>query len=1013
MMNNRPKKSLAKRVTIGMLLLITLAATFAVAMSYMLGKRDLQLQVDRKLETLGTFLENSLNQPVWNYNINSIKAISEAVTQDEVVAELKVISEDGEVLYDKSASSPPERNSYIKRDIVHDGQIIGSVELGIYLAHFEEPLESRNTWILISFFFEIIILIIITRVLLYKLLKQPIEEVESLTNQFAKGEYQPEEAGITFSEFKSVEVIFRKMGEQILKQIAELERYQEDLEELVSERTGELFEANKSLQQRLDELGETRTVMLSMMEDLDLAKEEAEEATQTKSLFLANMSHEIRTPMNAVLGMLYLAQKTELNKIQRNYLKKTENAAQSLLGIINDILDFSKIEAGKLEVEQAEFVLDNVLEQLVDVVGYRAEEKGLEFLIRHGVDTPYTLIGDSLRVGQILTNLCTNAVKFTERGEIEVSLQSIEKGEKSVQMMFGVRDTGIGLSQEQQGKLFQKFSQVDQTITRKYGGTGLGLSISMKLAELMGGRCWIEQSEPGKGTTFCFTAKFGYAKEAEEHRQQLLEKVLPIVRGLRVLIVDDSAASCEILAEMLKSFNFETETVNSGEEALVHLEVAEEPFDIVLMDWKMPGMKGDQATAAIHQSKRIPLKPKIIMVTAYGREEVMQAAEQVGVEGFLLKPVNPSMLLDAIMSALGKGVLFHEEMGVKAELPALGGARLLLVEDNAINREFAVELLHTMGVEVVEAVDGEVGVEKVKQAAYDAILMDIQMPKMDGLEATRQIRKLSTAKDDRFAKVPIIAMTAQAMTGDREETLEAGMNDYVSKPINPELLAAALSRWVKIPEERQVEEKVVVTRSAGDIASLTYIDTTMGVKRVGGHVDAYLKLLERFRVHYAGAVQPIRTLIGQNKLEEAERQCHALKGVVGNIGADALFKTTMFIDKQLKQNRAPDEGELNQFELQLQQVIEEIASIQPETKAATADEPVIVDKERLLSTLEQLQSVIEEDLAEAESKLNELKQQSAGSEWAEMVGAISTSMDGFDVDGAKLVMQELIERLGK
>ncbi len=594
-----------------------------------------------------------------------------------------------------------------------------------------------------------------------------------------------------------------------------------------------------------------------------------------------------------------------------------------------------------------------------------------------------------------------------------MSVQSIEKGEKSVQMMFCVRDTGIGLNREQQGKLFQKFSQVDQTITRKYGGTGLGLSISLKLAELMGGRCWIEQSEPGKGTIFCFTANFGYAKAAEEQRQQLLEKVLPVVSGLRVLVVDDSEASCEILAEMLKSFNFEIETVNSGEEALIHLEVTEESFDIVLMDWKMPGMKGDQATAAIHQSKHISPKPKMIMITSYGREEVMQSAEKVGMEGFLLKPVSPSMLLDAIMSALGKGMLFHEEAVVKAELPLLGGARLLLVEDNEINREFAVELLHTMGIEVIEAVDGEEGVEKVKQAAYDAILMDIQMPKMDGLEATRQIRKLSTAKDDRFANVPIIAMTAQAMDGDREETLEAGMNDYVSKPIDPELFAAALSRWVKVPEERQVEERVVVTQPAGDIGSLTSIDTTMGVKRVGGHLDAYLKLLERFRVHYADAVQPIRALIGQSKLKEAERQCHAFKGVAGNIGADVLFKTTTSIDKQLKQNLVPDEDELNQFELQLQRVIEEIASIQPETKSATADEPVIVDKESLLSTLEQLQSVIEEDLAEAESKLTELKQQSAGSEWAERVGNISACMDGFDVDGAKIVMQELIERLGK
>ncbi len=774
--------------------------------------------------------------------------------------------------------------------------------------------------------------------------------------------------------------------------------------------------AVEDLQKRLDELAENRTIMLSMMEDLDRLKQEAQEATQAKSLFLANMSHEIRTPMNAVLGMLYLAQKTELNTIQQNYLRKSENAAHSLLGIINDILDFSKIEAGRLQIEQAEFGLDKVLEQLVDVVGYRAEEKGLEFLIRRGVNVPYTLIGDGLRVGQILTNLCTNAVKFTEKGEVEVSMQCLERGEESVQLMFCVRDTGVGLTPEQQAKLFQKFTQADQSTTRKYGGTGLGLTISLKLAELMGGRCWIEQSEPGKGTTFCFTASFGYAREAEERRLKLLEKVLPMISGLRVLVVDDSESSREILAEMLRGFKFQIETVASGEEAIIYLEVAEEPFDIVLMDWKMPGMKGDEATAAIHKSKHISHKPKVIMVTSYGREEVMQAAERVGMDGFLLKPVSPSMVLDAIMSALGKGMVFHEEEEVEtAELPSLGGAKLLLVEDNEINREFAIELLHSMGIEVEEAVDGEEGVKKVKQYAYDAILMDIQMPKLDGLEATKQIRKLATSDDDRFATVPIIAMTAQAMSGDREETLKAGMNDYVSKPIDPQLLAAALSKWVKVPEGREItfpaEEITDTPSGAGDLTSLTSINVAAGVKRIGGSEAAFLKQLTRFADHYVGAVAAVCELVSQDKLEEAEHQCHALKGVAGNIGAEKLFELATVIDNQLKHEKTPPEDQLDRFEALLQQVVADIATLKVGVKSGEVTEAVSVDSSVLIKLLEQLLTVIDDDLGAAQEILEELGRQSTGSEWTESVSQITTRADEFDIEGARREAEALLRGL--
>ncbi len=773
-------------------------------------------------------------------------------------------------------------------------------------------------------------------------------------------------------------------------------------------------EAETALKNRIEELADVRRVMLSMMEDLDFAREEAEEATQAKSLFLANMSHEIRTPMNAVLGMLYLAQKTQLTELQRNYLKKSENAAHSLLGIINDILDFSKIEAGKLEIEQSQFGLDKVLEQLVDVVGYRAEEKGVELLIRRAEDVPFALIGDGLRVGQILTNLCTNAVKFTEQGEIEVSVEVVEQSDERIQLKFCVRDTGIGLTQEQQAKLFQKFTQADQGTTRKYGGTGLGLTISLKLAELMGGRCWIETSAPGEGSTFCFTASFGYAREAEAQHQQLLKKVLPAISGLRVMVIDDSDAYRSILEEMLTSFHFEVETAARGEEGVSRLEVAERPFDIVLVDWKMPGMSGDEVASAIHQSRQLSLRPKVIMVTAFGREEVREAAERVGVDGFLLKPVTPSMLFDAIMSALGKEAVFRPKEEQKSTaLPNFAGARLLLVEDNEINREVAVELLHSMACEVEQAVDGEQGVAMVKQQAYDAVLMDIQMPKMDGLEATQQIRRLSSAPDDRFATVPIIAMTAQAMSGDREKTLEAGMNDYVSKPIDPALLAAALAKWLKVAQgpsatgELEVPASALSEEESGRLTALRSINTADGIRRIGGNEAAYLKQLNRFADNYDGALQAVGEKIEQGELEEAEHQCHALKGVAGNLGAEQLFELATVIDNQLKGGAVPPAEQLQQCEEALQQVIAEIATLRREPLASS--EHVSVDKEALQPLLQRLLSLIDEDLGAAEDVLDELQKMCAGSEWEEMAAQIAQRVDSFDVDGAKVLLQQELQ----
>ncbi|MGD9081111.1 MAG: PAS domain S-box protein, partial [Desulfobacterales bacterium] len=478
-------------------------------------------------------------------------------------------------------------------------------------------------------------------------------------------------------------------------------------------------------------------------DELRIAKEAAVEATKAKSEFLANMSHEIRTPMNAIIGMAHLALKTDLTPKQHDYLKKVDISSKSLLGIINDILDFSKIEAGKLDMESVDFQLEDTLDNISTLVGIKTQEKGLELLFKTDPSVPTALVGDPLRLGQILINLSNNAVKFTDTGEIVISTELVQKDDTQVTLKFAVQDTGIGMTSEQAGRLFQPFMQADSSTTRKYGGTGLGLTISKRLAEMMGGDIWVE-SEPGKGSTFSFTANFGLGKEKAKKRFTPSQDL----RGIKVLVVDDNATSRDILQGMLESFSFDVTLAASAQEGLTELEKASEsqPFEIVIMDWKMPGMDGIEASKHIKNNKSLSKIPVIVMVTAYGREDVMKQAETVGLEGFLLKPASPSMLFDAIMQALGEAVPETSRIAKRLDqetdsLEHIQGAHVLLVEDNEINQQVAREILEGAGLNVTVATNGQEGVDAVKESNYDVVLMDVQMPVMDGYTATKTIRK--------------------------------------------------------------------------------------------------------------------------------------------------------------------------------------------------------------------------------------------------------------------------------
>ncbi len=849
-------------------------------------------------------------------------------------------------------------------------------------------------------------------------INSPVQELNRASQKISSGhldtraEYDSEdELGNLAKAFNGMTAQLGRTMAGLEQQIAERKRAEEEvrkhrdhLEDLVNERTAELA----------------------------VAKEEAEEATKAKSSFLARMSHEIRKPMNAIIGLTNLALKTELNTVQQDYLLKVDESSRHLLHIINDILDFSKIEAGKLELEHTDFMLHHVIEKMANMFRIKAAEKGIELFYVIDAKVPLSLKGDPLRLGQILINLMSNSVKFTDQGEIivkvEPDLENTPAKPQLVNLLFSIQDSGIGIRQDQLETLFLPFTQTDGSVTRKYGGTGLGLSICHRLVSLMGGKIWGE-SELGRGSTFYIALSL---ERGTEENQHVLVSPQDL-RGMKALVVDDNETSRHILTEMLSNFDFQVTVSASGTEALAELEsgALERPYELVIVDWKMPEMDGFELAEQIRDHSLLggkTVSPKIIMVTMYGREEFIreQKKRETGINGYLLKPVSSSELFNAVMEVFNREeamvprISFAQESKDLVSVESIKGARLLLVEDNAINQQVADMILQRVGFIVEVAENGKEAVDILKAEAerngpfFDAVLMDIQMPVMDGYVATQVIRR-----DSRFTDLPIIAMTAHAMKGDREKCLEAGMNDYVAKPIDERELFNALIKWVK-PGKRDIAEEALHRKEYEEEpwekmpARIPGIDLEAGLGRIHGNSGLYKKLLRGFLERFAKSDALINGYVKDGQRREAKALAHGIKGAAGNIGADDLFRAARELEQTLGEKKAAGlEERLATYADTLSSLISSLRDLQLEEDIAETNHEEIDEVEvgKAAPIIGEMLGLLEKNNSRVRHCLPALKKTLHGTAYQEQLHLLDRAIYNLDSEKAVAILVEIARKL--
>ncbi|KQW87202.1 hypothetical protein ASC94_27745 [Massilia sp. Root418] len=911
------REDILLRLAAGILLAVALTTAVYTTYATHTLRAEAEQQLRERASHLASVLAQTLARPLFDINSAAVASVVDAMQATPEVLVLRVLAPGGEQLASfragRAAGSAGAEGGAAQAAITvrraveyQDGKRsypVGTLELAFSRQQVDLQLRRQITHTMLANLL-LALAIIISILLVARKVSQPFTDIQQALEKLTRGEIDIKLSGIgrvdQIGRLSKAVHSFRDTLTRLGQAEHELRELNSHLEQKIAERTAEL----------------TRTAQLASDSQKQLVKanELAEAANVAKSEFLANMSHEIRTPMSAIIGMAYLALRTGLTPKQHDYVNKIHRAAMSLLAIINDILDFSKIEAGRLEVEQVPFFLDDVLANVASVTSQRAADKQLEYLFHVPPSIPRHLVGDPLRLEQVLINLVNNAVKFTPAGELEMSCTRLDTpqpgGNRSALLRFAVRDTGIGMTAGQMGKLFQAFSQANGSITREYGGTGLGLSISQQLVQLMGGEITVE-SVPNQGSIFRFDLAFPLTGQAER------AAVVPAaLNGVRLLLVDDSPVALEILAEAMRALPLRVDTAGTGTEALAAIAAADragDPYRLVLSDWQMPDMDGIALSRRVQQDAALQARPGMVLVTAFGREEVQPEAEAAGVIGFLFKPIGQSALVDTLVTLLAPG---FRQRGAerRAELPRRVGprrqseqaegeavpgqryaARVLLVEDNAVNQQIGAELMATLGICVDLANNGEQALDMLREGgpeAYALVLMDLEMPLLDGHAATRRLRE-----DKAFDDVPVVAMTAHALPDIRERCLAEGMQDYVTKPIEPERLYAVLARWLGIarlaptqvpsPEPTLAPGAAQRYQAAG-APQLDGIDTARGLRHVAGNAGLYQQLLDSFRLSQRDTAAGLRAAVERGSVHEAAAAAHSLRGVAGNLGATAL-----------------------------------------------------------------------------------------------------------------------------